>query len=40
MIDAIQNAIDTGMQLMDKYFEKVTYELSDSEDETEEVQKG
>lgn len=40
MIDAIQNAIDTGMQLMDKYFEKISYELSDSEDETEEVQKG
>lgn len=37
--EALQNAISTGMQMVDKYFDKVTIELSDSEDEGEEVQK-
>lgn len=37
--EALQNAITTGMQMVDKYFDKVTIELSDSEDEGEEVQK-
>lgn len=37
--EALQNAITTGMQMVDKYYEKVTIELSDSEDDGEEVHK-
>lgn len=37
MIEALQTAIDTGMEMMDKYYEKVTYELSDSEDDGDDV---
>ncbi|XP_031616468.1 WASH complex subunit 2 [Contarinia nasturtii] len=33
VIEALQNAIDTGMQMVDKYFDKVTFELSDSDDD-------
>lgn len=36
MIDALRTSIETGVALMDKYFDKVTLELSDSEDDGEE----
>lgn len=39
MTEALQNAITTGMQMVDKYFDKVTIELSDSEDDGEDLPK-
>lgn len=39
MIDALRISVETGIKLVDKYFDKVTLEFSDSEDDGEEVEK-
>lgn len=33
IIDALSNALECSVNIMDKYFDKVTYNLSDSEDD-------
>lgn len=38
LIDALQYALNSGVKMMDKYYEKVTFELSDdSDDEVDEA---
>lgn len=39
MAEAVQKAIAIAVPMVDKYFDKVTIELSDSDDDGEEVQK-
>lgn len=39
VIDAIRDSIETGIKCMDEYFDKVTIEMSDSEDDGEDVEK-
>lgn len=36
IIDALGNALESSVNMMEKYFDKVTYTLSDSEDEEDE----
>lgn len=38
LVDALQYALNSGVKMMDKYYEKVTFELSDdSDDEVDET---
>lgn len=36
IIDALGNALESSVNMMEKYFDKVTFTLSDSEDDEEE----
>lgn len=33
VVNSIQYALDSGLKMMEKYYDKVTYDLSDSDDE-------
>lgn len=33
LVEALQNVLDNGMKVMDKYYERVTFELSDDSDD-------
>lgn len=35
LIDALQYALNSGVKMMDKYYEKVTFELSDDSEDDE-----
>lgn len=39
MASALKNALGNGVKMMDKYFDKVSFDLSDSEDDDEDVMK-
>lgn len=33
MVDALEYALESGVKVLDKYYDKITYELSDSDDD-------